>query len=61
LVGERIEKAEEKVGTKAGGDEGDDRWGALHKRMMEFFAGDGRPKIGQALRVRAGAQVRHKR
>ena len=26
LVGERIEKTEEKVGTKAGGDEGDDGW-----------------------------------
>ncbi len=26
LVGERIEKTEKKVGTKAGGDEGDDGW-----------------------------------
>ena len=26
LLGKRIEKAEEKVGTKAGGDEGDDGW-----------------------------------
>ena len=26
LAGERIEKTQEKVGTKAGGDEGDDGW-----------------------------------
>ena len=37
LLGEGIEKTEEKVGTKAGGDEGDDGWGALHKTMMEVF------------------------
>ena len=61
LRGEGVEKAGKEWGAVAGSDKGDDGWGVLHNSMMEVLTGDGRPKISEVLRVRAGAQVGHKR
>ena len=61
LRGEGVEKSGKERGALAGSDKGGDGWGDLHNSMMEVLIGDGRPKIGEVLRVRVGAQVGHKR
>jgi hypothetical protein len=41
LAGQRVEQTAEKVGTKAGGDEGDDSRLVRHKTTMANSPGDG--------------------
>jgi hypothetical protein len=50
LLGERIEKTEKKVGTKAGGDEGDDGWGNDHENKLADERAGGEKGVRQKKR-----------
>jgi hypothetical protein len=50
LLGERIEKTEEKVGTEAGGDEGDDGWGNDHENKLADERAGGEKGVRQKKR-----------